>query len=56
VSAQEPAIVYLASIFALAAGGGLAIRGAYLQAALLVVGGLFLIYWGRRLAKDRGER
>jgi hypothetical protein len=53
---REPIVAYLAAALTLAAAGGSAIKGAIAPAVVLALGALFLIYWGRRLDRQRGER
>ncbi|MEA2428324.1 MAG: hypothetical protein QOF37_1952 [Thermoleophilaceae bacterium] len=53
----RPAILsYLGAGQAALVGGGFLIAGKAPQAVVFAVGCLFLIYWGRRLDRERGER
>jgi hypothetical protein len=54
---ERPGVLsYIGSAVAALAAVGLAIRGEFPQAALLAAGAAFLIYWGRRLDREQGER
>ena len=54
---DRPALAsYIGSVLALAVAISLAIREEFPQAAILVLGAAFLIYWGRRLDREQGER
>ncbi len=56
MDAREPLFAYLGAGLALIAAVGSAVRGAVVPAVVLALGALFLIYWGRRLDRHRGER
>jgi hypothetical protein len=56
MDAREPLFAYLGAALAVIAAAGSAVRGAVAPAVVLALGALFLIYWGRRLDRDRGKR
>ena len=56
MSRRPDLVSYLGAVLGFAAALGMVIRGAVPQAVVLAVGALFLIYWGRRLERERGGR
>jgi hypothetical protein len=47
---------YIGAAQAALVAGGFLVAGKAPQAAVFALGCLFLIYWGRRLDRERGER
>ena len=47
---------YVGAVLGVAVAISMAVRGEPAPAAALALGALFLIYWGRRLDRQRGER
>jgi hypothetical protein len=57
MSARREAIVsYIGAVLGLVFALSAAIREQFGPAAVVALGALFLIYWGRRAERDRGER
>jgi hypothetical protein len=55
VSKRHALFSYIGASQAALVAGGFAVAGKPAQAAVFVVGCLFLIYWGRRLDKEGGD-
>ena len=54
---MQPALAsYLGAVLGVAVAISMAVRGAVAPAVVLALGALFLLYWGRRLDRQRGER
>jgi hypothetical protein len=56
VSRRHALFSYIAASQAALVAGGFAVTGKPAQAVVFAVGCAFLIYWGRRLEKEGGER
>ena len=53
---QDGRLSYVASAVTLLAALGMFVQGRPAQGAVLALGALFLIYWGRRLDRHGGDR
>ena len=54
---RRPEVVcYIGAVLGLIVAASAALRGQFGPAAVVALGALFLIYWGRRTERDRGER
>jgi hypothetical protein len=56
MSPRRGVLSYVAAAQAALVAGGFAITGKPAQGAVFALGAVFLIYWGRRQDRERGER
>ena len=52
---REAIVSYIGGVIGLVVAASSAIREQWGPAAVVALGALFLIYWGRRADRDRGE-